>query len=136
MKIQQAVIDEYEQIQAYDRHIPPERLKACMENGWIYILKEDAGHVVGVLRYSLFWQTIPFLDLLFLDEQWRGQGFGRQMMTEWEQAMRSRGYAYCMLSTQEDETAKDFYQKLGYEKIGAFLPPEQPVEEWIYQKAL
>jgi hypothetical protein len=24
--------------------------------------------VVGVLRYSLFWQTIPFLDLLYIDE--------------------------------------------------------------------
>ena len=37
---------------------------------------------------------------------------------------------------QADETAWRFYEKLGYETCGAFFPPEQKVEEWIYRKRL
>ena len=92
--------------------------------------------VVGVLRYSLFRQTIPFLDLLYIDEAYRNRGFGTQMMHEWETAMAIRGYKYVMTSTQADENAWKFYEKLGYHKVGGFFPPEQEVEEWMYLKRL
>lgn len=48
--------------------------------------------------------------------------------------MHCMGYNYVMLSTQEDETAKNFYVKLGYRRIGAFLPPEQEADEIMYLK--
>lgn len=50
--------------------------------------------------------------------------------------MRTMKYPYVMLSTQEDETAKYFYEKLGYRRIGAFLPPEQDADEIMYLKEL
>jgi ribosomal protein S18 acetylase RimI-like enzyme len=84
----------------------------------------------------LFWQSIPFLDLLYIDEAYQGKGYGRQMMAHWESAMQAMGYKYVMLSTQEDETAKYFYEKLGYRRIGAFLPPEQDADEIMYLKTL
>ena len=46
------------------------------------------------------------------------------------------GYAYTMLSTQADETAKFFYEKLGYRRVGAFLPPKQDAEEILYLKQI
>jgi ribosomal protein S18 acetylase RimI-like enzyme len=46
------------------------------------------------------------------------------------------GYPYVMLSTQEDETAFIFYEKIGYRRIGAFLPPEQEADEIMYLKEL
>ena len=58
------------------------------------------------------------------------------MMTRWEQTMMAMGYSYVMLSTQEDEDAKYFYEKLGYRTIGAFLPPEQDANEIMYLKEL
>lgn len=36
--------------------------------------------------------------------------------------MQRMKYKYVLLSTQEDETVKYFYEKLGYRRIGAFLP--------------
>ena len=48
--------------------------------------------------------------------------------------MKRMGYPYVMLSTQEDETAKFFYEKMGYRRIGAFLPPEQEADEIMYLK--
>ena len=50
--------------------------------------------------------------------------------------MREAGYRYVLTSTQEDETAKFFYEKLGYEQCGSFFPPEQEAAELIYRKKL
>ena len=130
-----------------DSHIPLPRLGECVLNGQVYVLKDDSNKnggqdhrvkdpVVGVLRYSLFWQTIPFLDLLYIDEAYRNRGFGTQMMREWETAMEIRGYKYVMTSTQADEDAWRFYEKLGYHKVGGFFPPKQEAEEWMYIKEL
>ena len=127
-----------------DRHIPPLRLDECIRNGQVYVLRDAAMKndgrqkppIVGVLRYSLFWQTIPFLDLLYIDVGYRGKGFGTQMMNKWEDAMKACGYQYVMTSTQSDETAWRFYEKRGYRKAGEFLPPEQTAGEWLYWKRI
>ena len=130
-----------------DRHVPSPRLGECIYNGQVYVLKDDdiknggqnhrlKNPIVGVLRYSLFWQTIPFLDLIYVDEKYRGRGFGTEMIKKWESAMLTCGYKYVMTSTQADEDAWQFYERLGYRKTGSFLPPEQDADEWIYLKKL
>lgn len=120
-------------LRQYDSHIPAARLLDCIRGGQVYALV-DGPRILGLLRYSLFWQTIPFLDLLYIDEACRGKGHGRQMMARWETEMADQGYPYVMLSTQADETAKYFYEKLGYRSIGSFLPPEQEADEILYLK--
>ena len=147
MIIELAQSKDKQKIAKLDSHIHPARLGECIWNGQVYVLKDDSiknggqNHrlkdpVVGVLRYSLFWQSIPFLDLLYIDEAYRGKSYGSQMMSEWEQSMKTCGYKYVMTSTQDDETAWSFYEKLGYRKVGGFLPPEQDADEWIYLKQL
>ena len=133
MEIRIALEKDKEQIMQYDRHIHAERLDACINNRLVYALWE-ADRIVGVLRYSFFWQSVPFLDLLYIDDGFRGKGIGSVAMKVWEDAMIQMGYSYVMLSTQEDETAKFFYEKIGYLRIGAFLPPEQDAEEIMYCK--
>jgi len=130
-----------------DSHIPLPLLGKCILNGQVYVLKDNSNKnagqnnklkdpVVGVLRYSLFWQSIPFLDLLYIEGSYRGKGFGTQMMSAWEQAMKLFGYKYVMTSTQANEDAWRFYEKLGYSKVGGFYPPEQDAEEWMYLKKI
>ena len=147
MIIELAQSKDKQKIAKLDSHIPSPRLGECILNGQVYVLKDDSiknggqnhrvkNPVVGVLRYSLFWQTIPFLDLLYIDETYRKRGFGTQMMREWESHMAMQGYKYIMTSTQADEDAWRFYEKLGYHKVGGFIPPEQEAEEWMYVKEL
>jgi len=135
MEIRQAEIKDKKRILKYDNHIHHITVGDCIRSGLVTVLW-DGDEIVGVLRYNLFWQTIPFLDLLYIDEAYRGKGYGKQMMQSWEESMKSMGYPYVMLSTQEDEDAKYFYEKLGYRRIGAFLPPEQDAEEIMYLKEL
>ena len=147
MIIELAQNKDKQDIAKLDSHIPSSCLDECIRNGQVYVLREDPtanggrnnrlkGAVVGVLRYSLFWQTIPFLDLIYLDEAYRNRGLGTELMRKWEADMASRGYKFVMTSTQADEDAWLFYEKLGYYKVGGFFPPEQEAEELMYVKEL
>ena len=104
-------------------------LKVRDKRGYI-ICDNDTS--IGVLRYNLFWDTIPFLTLLFIREEYQVQGYGRQAMLHWEREMRAQGHSMTMTSTQADEQAQHFYRKLGYVDRGSLFldqtPCEQPAE--------
>ena len=135
MEIRLANRNDQQSVIKYDGHIHPSTVDKCIQDQLVYVLCDEE-NIVGILRYSLFWQSIPFLDLLYIDEAYRGKGYGRHMMDHWESVMQTMKYEYVMLSTQEDETAKYFYEKLGYRRIGAFLPPDQDADEIMYLKML
>lgn len=135
MEIRLAAAKDKKQILKYDCHIHHNKVGECIYNGLVDVLC-DGEKIIGVLRYNLFWQSIPFLDLICIDEAYRGQGWGSKMMAAWEESMKRMGYSYVMLSTQENETAYLFYEKIGYRRIGAFLPPEQEADEIMYLKEL
>ena len=135
MEIRTAVLADLDGIRSYDRHIPLSRLKDCIHRALVDVLV-DGCKIVGVLRWNLFWQSLPFLDLIYLDDTLRGQGWGTKMMAHWETNMAALGYDHVLLSTQSDETSKFFYEKLGYRLCGSFLPPDQDVEELMYRKDL
>jgi len=95
----------------------------------------DSGKPIGVMRYNLFWDNIPFLALIIFEEAYRGKGFGRQAILAWEQEMRALGYKMVMTSTQVDEDAQHFYRKLGYVEKGCLsfdnTPLTQPMEMFM-----
>lgn len=123
------------EILRYDTHIAPAALIRRIRDGLVWTMEEGFA-VVGTLRYGFLWGEHPFLELLYLDSACRGKGLGRLFLSEWEGEMRALGYRYALTSTQEDETAWRFYEKLGYERCGFFLPPEQEAAELIYRKRL
>jgi len=116
-------------------HIPADRLNFCIKNGFEYVIIVN-DRIRGVMRYNLFWQAIPFLDLIYLESDIRNKGIGTVCMQFWEAEMKRKGYAYVMISTQEDETAKYFYEKIGYTRIGSFLPPGQNANGLMYIKRI
>ena len=114
-----------------DQHLPEEVFAEKVRTNQGYVLVED-GVVIGVLRYNLFWDNTPFCTMLFIDDGYRGKGYGKQMMEYWEQDMKTKGYGMLMTSTQVDEDAQHFYRKLGYKDAGGFIVDvpgfEQPME--------
>lgn len=112
---------------ANDRHIPPQELEQTIRLGRILIL-ETAGKAAGWLRWGMFWDNTPFMNLLYLLEDFRGLGHGRALVSAWEQQMRLAGHAVVMTSTQADEYAQHFYRHLGYVDVGSFALPGDPLE--------
>ena len=121
-----------------DRHLPePELLLKIIEKR-CYLIK-DAGQPIGVLRYNLFWDLIPFLTLIYLGGSFRNKGYGTQAMIQWENEMRSLGHALVMTSTMVEETSQHFYRKLGYKDSGCLLknfPPYDETMEMFMMKQL
>jgi len=115
----------------HDRHVSPKRLKHKIDIGQIFICLED-NSPIGWLRYSYFWDIIPFMDMLFILENHRGKGRGRCLVHQWEADMFQSGADLVLTSTQADEEAQHFYRKLGYQDCGAlFLQIQLPAEIFL-----
>ena len=91
------------------------------------------GEYEGWLRFNLFWDNIPFMNLLYISEEQRGRGYGRKLVAFWEHEMAEQGYKFVMTSTQSDEEAQFFYRKLGYTDRGALVLPDEPLEIIFYK---
>ena len=49
----------------HDRHVSKNILEQAVEARHVMVIEEDGGFA-GWLRWSLFWDSIPFLNMLFL----------------------------------------------------------------------
>ena len=116
-----------------DRHISPAELETSVRLGRV-LVAEGKGGLAGWLRWNLFWDNTPFLNLLFVLEGRRGRGLGRALAGHWEAKMRQAGYETVMTSTQSRECAQHFYERLGYEAVGGFLPPGEGYELMFVKK--
>ena len=121
-----------------DQHLSEEEYARKVRDrmGYVLMLEEQP---TAILRYSLFWDSIPFCNLLYVKNNQQHKGYGRRLMEYWEADMIARGYDLVMTSTQSDEEAQHFYRKLGYKDCGGLTLPfpghEQPME-LILAKAL
>jgi Acetyltransferases len=102
-------------------------------------IKDKEGYVlyldhqpIGILRYNLFWDHIPFCTFLFISHEFQGKGYGKRLMEHWESDMRKQGYHVVLTSTQVNENAQHFYRNLGYKDCGGMIIDvkgyEQPME--------
>lgn len=125
--IRVATIEDIEIVEKYDRHISKQELENSIRLNRVYVA-EEAGVFIGWLRYNLFWDNTPFMNMVYLLDENRGKGYGKQLVTYWEYEMKKQGYEVVMTSTASDEYAQHFYHKLGYETIGGFLLGADPYE--------
>ena len=103
-----------------DKHLPETEFENKVKTKRGYVLLEN-DVPVGLLRYNLFWDNVPFCTMLFIDENVQGKGYGKMLMNYWEEDMKTQGYGMLLTSTQVDETAQHFYRKLGYKDCGGLI---------------
>ncbi len=127
MNIRSAQQADAEKLSQYDKHIARDELVHSISRNRIYIIEEKAVFI-GWLRYNLFWDNTPFMNMLFILDDYRGKGYGRQLVEYWESQMKMLNYNYVMTSTASDEYAQHFYIKSGYQTIGGFLCLPDPYE--------
>ena len=125
--IRTAKLSDTELLFFYDRHISKAELENVIGLGRLFIL-EFEGCFAGWLRYGLFWDNTPFMNMLFLLEEYRGKGLGKMLALFWERKMAESGYSEVMTSTASDEYAQHFYIRLGYKIVGGFAPSGEPFE--------
>jgi ribosomal protein S18 acetylase RimI-like enzyme len=87
------------------------------------LARDGGGEVRGGLLGAL-WGDWLHLTHLWIDEPFRGRGFGRRLVEAAEQSAAEAGAQGCFLSTF-DFQAPGFYRRLGYEVYGELVdyPP-------------
>jgi ribosomal protein S18 acetylase RimI-like enzyme len=110
-----------------DRHLSPGVLEQKVERSEILVLWHDDRRA-GALRFGYFWDEIPFMNLLWVQEGLRDRGFGTRLVSFWEDEMRESGHEIVMTSTLSNERAQHLYRRLGYRDCGALLLPDEPLE--------
>lgn len=118
---------DFEDLRRNDKHISDEILKRKIGEKSIFVAAVN-GEFAGWLRYGLFWDELPFMNMLFVLEKFRGMGLGSSLVKEWEKRMLSAGFRILLTSTQANECAQHFYRRLGYTDLGGFIPPGEGYE--------
>jgi GNAT superfamily N-acetyltransferase len=88
--------------------------------GWIdlsSVLKDDTGQVIAGINATLYCWNIMYVDILYVDYSYRGQGYGRVLLDKTESKAQSLGGYMSHLDTF-DWQAKEFYEHLGYTVFG------------------
>lgn len=114
-----------------DRHLPEAEFIKKVADKRGYVIFDDE-KPIGIFRFNMFWDSIPFLTMIYIDFSYHKKGYGRKAMEFWETEMAGLGYKMVMTSTQADEEAQHFYRKLGYKDSGCLVLDipgfEQPLE--------
>jgi GNAT superfamily N-acetyltransferase len=110
--------------------VDPAEVASVVDRGRVLVARrpDAAGERLGFLRWGLFWDHVPMMNLLFVAPEARGGGVGTALVAEWERQCAGAGHDVVLTSTQADESAQHFYRALGYEDAGALIYPGQASE--------
>lgn len=134
MKIKYMEDKDNEFVLSIDKHVNEVQYKNRVITKSGFVLWEG-NCPVGIMHYCVLWDNLPFLNLIYINEEYRGCGFGQIAMNQWEEEMREKGYKMVLISTQVDECSQHFYRKLGYIDCGGLIfnntPFDQPMEMFM-----
>lgn len=125
--IRYATINDLLVLKKYDRHIREAELRDSLNKNRIIVMEND-GVFMGWLRYNLFWDNTPFINMLYILDNFQRRGCGGQ---RWHFLKRKCGKtAICLVltSTLSNERAQFFYRKHGFSDCGSLILPGQPLE--------
>lgn len=131
MDIRTVTNNDKEFVMRIDKHVD--------DTGYANRVYTKSGYVVwegnvriGIITHCVLWDNLPFMNLIFIKEEYRNKGYATQAIFEWENEMRRQGYKMTLISTQADETAQHLYRKSGYIDCGGLVfyntPFDQPME--------
>ena len=126
IEIRFATSQDYDYLVHNDRQIKPEVVKKIEDAEIIVVLDNEQN--IGWLRFNYFWDEIPFMKMLWIEEDYRRKGIGTRLVNFWETEMFQRDKNQVMTSTLSDEAAQHFYRKLEYQDCGSLLLPDEALE--------
>lgn len=99
----------------------------------IYVEDEQGNLIAGMVAETFgHWLEIEYL---YVQEDFRGQGIGSNILNRAEKEARERKCKYSFVNTYQFQ-APDFYKKHGYEEVFALKEYPYTGERYYYTKAL
>ena len=105
-----------EGIVAFNHAAVPDLEPISAEVKFFVFARDDAGALVGGLRAACYWNTLH-VELLWLSDDARGTGAGREVMDRAEAFAREHGCQLALVQTTSWQ-ARPFYEARGYACFG------------------
>lgn len=99
------------------------------------VLKDKNQTLIGGINAEYVNWGILFIQLLFIEEQFRGLRYGSQLLKRVEQLAKAQGCHLAHLDTFEFQ-GKDFYLKQGYEIFGILDDCPKGHKRYYFKKKL
>lgn len=129
--LNQGQIDEiYESLAAFDRKFIGFRLEGSINIG----IQSDGKLIAGLNGYMTAFKIL-YIDTIFVEEEYRRQGVGTELLKEAEKRAKALGANLIRLDTFNWQ-GREFYKKLGYEEVGEYSSPEDGFSEHFFVKRL
>jgi GNAT superfamily N-acetyltransferase len=100
---------------------------------WRLLIIEHAGEPAGFIKFYVLWETLPFIEVIVVREDLRMRGIGKAAVRFWEREMAKRSHSRVLVSTQSNESAQDFWRRIGYRDCGSLELPGRPGELFMYR---
>lgn len=97
-------------------------------------LKDDQDEIIAGLNSAVCWNWME-IDILWVDDDHRGQGLGKRLLQEAEQIARSKNCTFIKLNTFSFQ-APEFYKKFGYEVMAIIENAPLGNKHYYYKKDL
>jgi len=120
-----------------DQGITEYNLQKIGEQKYIPIASfaKDENQTIGGITGNLFWNYL-YIDLMWIDENYRGKGIGRKLIEAVEKLAIENGIFRSHLCTASFQSL-GFYEKCGYSVFGKLDDmPEGETEYHLYKKLL
>ena len=83
-----------------------------------FVIRDDAGRLIGVAA-GYTWGGISELKEMWIDEAYRGRGYGSALLNAFVTEARSRGVRQIWVASY-DFQAPGMYEKAGFKRMAAF----------------
>ncbi|SMF79213.1 Acetyltransferases [Paenibacillus uliginis N3/975] len=97
-------------------------------------LKDDQEEIIAGLNSAVCWNWME-IDILWVDDEHRGQGHGKRLLEEAEQIARAKNCTFIKLNTFSFQ-APEFYKKYGYEVMAIIENAPLGNKHYYYKKCL
>ena len=98
------------------------------------VLRDHDGNVVGGVITSMK-TGVMHLEVLWIDERYRGLGYGRNLVLEAERIGKAKGYTAAQTWTFSFQ-GPEFYKAIGYKVIGICDVYPDNITEFVFMKRL
>ena len=111
-----------------------EHITYRMEGSVCLGMQKDGELIAGVNAYVTCFKIL-YIETLFVQEEYRRTGLGKQLITELEKRAKEMGVNLIRVDTF-DWQGKDFYLRMGYELAGQYACDEDGYSEYFFIKRI
>jgi len=102
-----SMIPEFERGDEY----PDEEFLLRLLKGGLFFVAEEEGKVVGYIGAFILTSKEVYLDLLTVDENFRGNGIGRKLLTFLKKDMKAKGIKeFFLIASSSNKNTLKFYE--------------------------